>query len=249
MKTLTIGDIHGESNWIDIEDINQLINENNIKPIYDKYIFLGDYVDAFHKTNVRILKNLLKIIKFKKKYPENIILLWGNHDIQYLLDYNKYGCTGYRPTMQYDLHDIFKENNSLFQFSFQIDDTIWTHAGISNWWYENKYIPYFNSEENKKFNILDEDNTLSKNLNNLFFHESNILFNVGKSRGGWNKTGGPLWCDKNELITDPLNHFNQIVGHTTIENIKIYKNKYDNNLELVFCDCLQNTTNCYIKEF
>jgi predicted phosphodiesterase len=113
MKTVTIGDTHGA----EVADVvGEIIDD------HDKFIFVGDYVDSFFYDNVTMKKNLLDIIELKKKYPEKIVLLWGNHDIQYLLGVDKYGCTGYRPEMQHDFYEILNSNAGLFRFSYQIDD-------------------------------------------------------------------------------------------------------------------------------
>ena len=93
MKTVSIGDTHG----VAVADVVV-----NIIDRHDKFIFVGDYVDSFIVDNISMKKNLLDIIELKKKYPEKVILLWGNHDIHYLLG-NKHYCSGYRPEMQYDL--------------------------------------------------------------------------------------------------------------------------------------------------
>ena len=73
MRYITIGDIHGRDDW-------QAINIRN----YDKIIFIGDYVDSFEKSDFAILENLKKIISLKKRHPDKVVLLLGNHDVQYL---------------------------------------------------------------------------------------------------------------------------------------------------------------------
>ncbi|MFW5982989.1 MAG: metallophosphoesterase, partial [bacterium] len=97
IKTITFGDIHGLDIWKKIADTEFLLKTPNA-PImdYDKYIFVGDYVDSFKKTNNEIYENLVEIIKFKKMYPDNVVLLWGNHDVQYLTSFKEHGCSGFR---------------------------------------------------------------------------------------------------------------------------------------------------------
>ena len=73
MKTITIGDIHGRSDWQEIDPAN-----------YDKIIFVGDYVDSFTVSDIDIITNLLNIIQFKKDNMNKVVLLLGNHDLQYL---------------------------------------------------------------------------------------------------------------------------------------------------------------------
>ena len=96
MRIVTISDLHGKDVW-------QQINPK----IYDKLIFLGDYVDAPYRkitdvaqidgmnnkvlvheehgrTNAEILYNLTKIIELKDEYPSKVVLLLGNHDVPYI---------------------------------------------------------------------------------------------------------------------------------------------------------------------
>lgn len=246
MKIITIGDLHGLTTWQRAADLKLLFDTpDKITPVCDKYIFLGDYVDSFDISNIDIFNNLTNIINLKKKYPNHIVLLIGNHDMQYLYSYDKCGCSGYRPMMYIDLHELFNANKSLFQVAFQIGDTIWTHAGITNWWHKNKYLTYFDDAENKRFNILDKDNELSSNLNNLLFYDViDVLMTVGYSRGGWSHTGGVLWADKKELMAHSLNGYNQIIGHTQLKEITTVNTK-DNENTLVFCDCLPNKEEFY----
>src|SRR5579859_3883906 len=139
MKIITIGDIHGRDYWKEV-DPNQ----------YDKIIFVGDYVDQFPPmTDKTILENLKDIIEFKMAYPDKVVLLLGNHDLQYYF-LGDFGCSGFRPSMAVTLSNLFKKHSELFQVSFQIGNYLWSHAGVSKKWYE------FNSKEiekvKKKFN-------------------------------------------------------------------------------------------------
>jgi predicted MPP superfamily phosphohydrolase len=132
MKTVSIGDTHGA----EVADV-----VSKIIDLHDKFIFIGDYVDSFFFDNATITKNLLDIIELKKRHPDKIILLWGNHDIQYLPD-NTYFCTGYRPEMHPDLSEIFHSNSDQLQFSYQVGDYLWTHAGVNAWWFEHRFNPF-----------------------------------------------------------------------------------------------------------
>jgi hypothetical protein len=173
MKILCFGDIHGRPFW------KQWIKEfKNI----DKYVFVGDYTDSFDISNVEILHNLKEIIEFKKDNLDNVILLYGNHDCSYALATpqtdNPFRCSGYRPEAHWDLHNVFSNNRELFQASYQIDNYLFTHAGISNQWFKNQYT--YNP-------ILDK---ISESLNESFKFKEHSLFDVGYSRGGWYNVGG-----------------------------------------------------------
>ena len=102
-KILTLGDIHGRDKWMfhthgSPHEFNHWMTmvENGVPADaeefwkempytqYDQIVFVGDYVDSFDISNVRILDNLKKILFFKKALPDKVVLLIGNHDIQYL---------------------------------------------------------------------------------------------------------------------------------------------------------------------
>lgn len=218
-----IPDVHGDNIW------KYFIDES-----CDKIIFLGDYVDSFTIQNSIMINNLLDIIEFKKQNEDKVILLWGNHDIQYLYyPESEYQCSGIRPEIAFTFKHIFKENEHLFQYAYQYKNWIFTHAGIQNNWFHDRF------KGNPLINIADQLN----NPNNRNQKES--LYQVGYMRGGMkHNVGGILWCDKQEL-KKPLEGFNQVVGHTQVSEIKEYI--YKNN-KVIFCDCLSKIINPIIIE-
>ena len=133
LRILSVGDFHGRDYWRELA-----LYDNPDK--FDYIIFVGDYVDSFNKTNVEILHNLSNLIEFKRKYPERVILLLGNHDVDYMLANSpasfSHRCTGFRPEMFWDLKDLFRRNMRFFDVAFQIDNYIWTHAGVHAGWYQ-----------------------------------------------------------------------------------------------------------------
>ncbi|HPT21127.1 MAG TPA: metallophosphoesterase [Bacteroidales bacterium] len=219
MKTVSIGDTHG----VAVADVVVKIIDR-----YDKLIFAGDYVDSFIVDNITMKKNLLGIIELKKRYPEKVILLWGNHDIHYLLG-NKHYCSGYRPEMHYDFYDIFHSNEHLFQLSFQINDYIWTHAGVNAKWFDQRFGPF--AEEHNYIH------SVSELLNLAFTERYEAIFDVGYRRGGNYEVGGPLWCDTTELRKYPFKEFNQIAGHNPVKEIEILETE---NKEIVLIDVLES---------
>lgn len=217
IKTVSIGDTHGAA----VAHTVHGIIEN-----HDKIIFAGDYVDSFIFDNPTVIKNLLDIIDLKIKYPDKVILLWGNHDVHYLL--GDYYSSGYKPEMHNDLNRIFSSYEHLLLVSYQINDFLWTHAGVNSLWFQ------------KRFRFADSDDkqsTISDLLNQAFNSRYPPLFDVGYQRGGRHETGGPFWCDKSELLLRSINGFNQITGHNRVENIEILK--YDDH-EVILIDHLGN---------
>ena len=217
MKVITIGDLHGKTHW-----------KNISYDEYDRVIFIGDYLDGDGSTDE--LENLQQIISFKKSYPEKVILLLGNHEIQYywqpenkLKKHNRH--------LSKSFNSILKENENIFQVSFQLNDYLWTHAGITNRWLDfvENTVPGF-----KNSFASNPEETI-----NALFHSDkcDLLFSIGKAKGG-DSTGGPFRADISELRTGiPLN-IKQLTGHYRIKGIE--KVEINSN-EIIFTDCLNST--------
>ena len=202
MKHIIIGDIHGRDCW----------REVNVKN-YDKVIFLGDFVDSFTLPDLIIYQNLKDIITLKKKYPNKIVLLLGNHDIHYLY-FPRYQCVGFRPSMQRQLTNLFYENRHLFKIAYQKENHIFTHAGITNSWYnEFLKLPILAEIEDEKDTLADLINKVDQTPQRY------ILHTAGYFRGGQGN-GGVTWADIKETQIDMLKGYHQIIGHSTVEKVK-----------------------------
>lgn len=233
MKIITIGDIHGKSYWeIPLLGYDPDTNTGSKTTIedFDKVIFIGDYVDAYDISNVEMIHNLKKLMELAKKYPDKIIWLLGNHDLQYyFFNSEKYRCTGYRPEIFFDLYDIFNKNKKLFRVSYQIDNYVWTHAGIHIGWYKQRFEKWLDD-------VLKENRhhyNLSEQLNMALEVDADVLYDVGYLRGGFQNVGGPFWLDKRMSYKKPLKGYHQIVGHTRVDEIKTYNISKDTSITYV----------------
>lgn len=200
MKILAIGDIHGRNIWKDT-------NFN----AFDKVVFIGDYVDSYDVSDWETYLNLKDIIEQKKAQPDKIVLLLGNHDIQYL-HFPDYKCSGFREDFQNDLTALFVDNKALFQVAYQVKNYLFTHAGVSRKWY-NEYLDFFKKDKNKSVGDV---------LNGMYLEHKayNALFQTGLLRGGEALCGGIVWADKRETQADFLFGFHQIVGHSPVPEIE-----------------------------
>jgi hypothetical protein len=219
-KTVTIGDTHGRIKWRYFADIGKMLDEKEYTPKYDKYIFTGDYVDSWSALDNTIIEQLNYIIKLKQKYPSHVVLLIGNHDLQYMFE-GEFRCSGYREHLFTQLNKIYNDNIHLFQPCYKYADYLWTHAGISGEFYE-RYIkgikcPYI------------EQIICSEYKN----HNSHI-FDVGFTRGGANELGGIFWADICETKHDLVDGLNQVIGHSTVQQIDTWKGENSRN---IYVDC------------
>lgn len=245
MRVITIGDVHGRNDWEDViwkKDDKGRVVYCSIGKTFDKVIFLGDYVDSYDKTNNQILDNFEKIVELKKQYPDNVILLLGNHEASYFYDER---CSGYRGDMHADINDILRKNIDFFQIAFQINNTIWTHAGIHKDWWEYYALPIIEEKIVKRYTpYLILCDTIADQLNLMQEFNEPILRMVGHDRGGVGKVGGPLWVDKKTLYRKPIEGYHQIVGHTVGRDIKTYE--FGEGTEITFTDC-QNEDFYYLE--
>lgn len=253
MKTISIGDLHGKDEWKNALNYWRPDDEDTYIDQYDKIIFVGDYVDSFDIPDNNILKNLQEIIELKIKYPEKVVLLWGNHEIQYLFGTKRYGCSGYRPSMWLSLNTLFKEYRNLFQLAFQIENYIWTHAGITSEWFDLNINEKTHIVRDNKYitNLpIDKLDNISDILNFCFEAGHQHIFDCSPYvTGGSDRTSGPLWASKYETRNLPLIGYHQIVGHTHVDEIKHYENYKDKNTSMTYIDCVSiENDNYYIIE-
>jgi predicted MPP superfamily phosphohydrolase len=251
LRTLSIGDVHGVNDWMywthgSPEDFNYwAISVTNGAPAdddlwreeydnymsYDKIIFIGDYVDSFTVNNVQMKKVLEDIIFFKKALPDKVVLLLGNHDIQYFIE-NQI-CSGYRPEMKFDFYKLFTDNLSLFRMAYELGGTLWTHAGVTRGWLKELHKE-MNDPKHHLHEVLKlaKDWTISQKINHAWECRLNSIYNVDKESGGWNMWAGPLWVRPKTLNENRIS-MKQIVGHTPMQKITVED-------RVTYIDCLEH---------
>ena len=226
VRTITIGDIHGRDTWKRVDPEK-----------YDRIIFLGDYVDSYSVEDGPMLANLRDIIRFKKIHPQKVILLVGNHEASYL--FQSYRSTGYRESIAREVVFLLETNKHLFQSAWQAGKSLWTHAGLTQGFYEKNIRPM----------ILEEDKALATTLYRLYNNNYPPIFEIGRERGGSRgNIGGPLWLDRTALLRDPLLGYHQVVGHTPVPSLYYHEPiKGDTSTSVTFCDCLEDGGNPFFE--
>ena len=236
VKVLVCSDIHGDHEQLS-NAFDKFSTEN-----YDKIVLLGDLADSYDRTNEDILR-CFKIASDKKDLLEDrMIWLYGNHCWQYL--FGRLMCSGFRPDLCISLNPFLNGIKDKLQIAYQIDNHLFTHAGVQRKWY-NKYEKLINS-------FPGED--LAEQLNNMLntLEGCIVLYEVGTKRGGMRYDyGGPMWCDRAEMESyGPLKGYHQYIGHIPnkyIEKIdKFEGGKHYNNTSVTFCDVLQKLPNTFL---
>lgn len=201
MRIAVIGDLHGKSCW-------KKLLEGKFDSI-DKIVFMGDYSDDSWVTfsDEEIVNNLKEVIEFKKNHNDNVELLVGNHDFQYIVGYPT--ASRYRKSYAKEMHKIFNDNTDIFKIIHIENDHIFTHAGITNGWID--YIK--NKYEIKDINI----NNVYDVVNIVYKNDKDDCNIASFRRGGINEFAGILWSDVQDLFDDAWTGCNQVVGHNRVK--------------------------------
>ncbi|HPI86726.1 MAG TPA: metallophosphoesterase [Bacteroidales bacterium] len=228
MNLITIGDLHGSAAW------------KRINPLkYDRVIFVGDYVDSGRYNDEAIYANLKSLIQWKEKLPDRIVLLWGNHDLAYFYGgHERHYCSGFRPDMLSRLFSFYTHYRSYFQAAFQINNYLWTHAGVVQRWFDH----CIGSE------VLPSDQNLAATLNRLFDQYYEPLYYVSVIRGGVNEDGGIFWAHRTETLEDPLKGYHQIVGHSQTHEGIVVADHFGPDTSVTYVDCLTTSPEFYKLE-
>lgn len=229
MKILAIGDLHGKKVWKTIPIIN-----------YDRVIFLGDYVDGRGISDDQMIENLEQIMALKRAEPGRITLLLGNHDIQYL-DYPRAVTADINDKLQPELSRLYGDQSALFEIATQVGRHLFTHAGISQGYFE--WLK-FRLEDTPVWN---ENLPVSELINNIFHSDHRPLLLVNSTRrGGFYPYGGPVWADNTETMRKFLPGYHHVVGHNRVGDITTYKHQ-DPSAEgsITYIDVLERQTKFY----
>lgn len=202
MKTLILGDTHGRGVW------EYILKKE--KP--DKVIFLGDYWDSHDINFENQMTNFTNIIKFKKKFKNDVVLLIGNHDLQYhryfLISGESY--SGFQATKAPFIKQIFEDEEKLFQMAHQEGEYLFTHAGVGEQWLrDNKYF--------ESMNIVEF-------INDLWHFTPKAFGFRGNDPYGDSYESSPVWIRPRALMKGNSylkKKYIQIVGHTVQSSIDI----------------------------
>lgn len=211
-KIIVIGDVHGKRSW------KRIVNKHPD----GNFVFLGDYCDPYDRgiAEEDIIANLQQIIEFKKETPDSVVLLLGNHDIQYIYEEAEF-CSRYMHCAAYEISTLFKQNIALFEKVHNIGNILFTHAGVSEEWFKTA------------FPNVDYKDAVSA-INQC--EDRNALFACGIARWGKDLYGGIFWADRREF-ENPIEGWIQIVGHSKVPEILL--KKVNEKSIMIFCDCLR----------
>ena len=131
MRTIAIGDIHGQ-----IKHLDDLLEKLNINFSQDKVVFLGDYIDR-GADSYAVYK---RVRGLQEDYPNNVICLRGNHEEMAIEAvgnsfYHIWNSNGGLKTLK----DFEDHNGNIIEavkwfetlpYYYETDNNIFVHAGI-----------------------------------------------------------------------------------------------------------------------
>jgi hypothetical protein len=188
---LAIGDIHGKPFW-----------KHYLKEDFSAFYVTGDYFDS-HNSRMNFakqFKNFAEICKAARA-DSRLKLCLGNHDYHYLgVDGECY--SGFQDDHYEKIRQALETNLDLLNIVYVTEDRfIISHAGVTAWFLQS--LKLAKPEE----------------INGAFFKDRTILKFNGDDIYGDDITQSPIWIRPASLGVDPLDGYNQIVGHTPVTKI------------------------------
>lgn len=216
-KIIIIPDVHGRKFWREV--VRQYIDEEVI------FMFLGDYLDPYpYEQDIEdAYKGLLDIIEYKQQYPEQFILLLGNHDLHYLTP----TCRGSRWDKKNAQRnaDTFFYHLRCFQMTYHAEinskQFVFSHAGIlKSWLYANAQKLGIDVSHDVN------DWTALPDLNQMLWSHTEryklnqVIGDVSYMRGGDSRYGSVVWADCREHVdkAERIHGIIQVFGHTQLES-------------------------------
>lgn len=221
MKTVVIGDIHGRSVW---KLITHLENP-------DRVIFIGDYFDSFDLKSEEQINNFLDIVEYKKTSGKEVIILIGNHDHHYFPEIGDTGTSGYQYIASFQIGPILDANREHLQIAYQMDEFLFTHAGVSSVFMDETFGPQGWKAE-----------TIVDDLNEMFMYRPGVFSFSGVDPYGDDEYQTPLWIRPRSLMKANKNTLRkrviQVVGHTETKSLDLKASEKSAGGRYYFIDCL-----------
>lgn len=212
-RIIAIGDIHGRDTWMEIchkeEDPDT------------KKIFVGDYWDSFDIPFRDQLDNFAAILEHKRVNPQEVTLLIGNHDYQYMRGVDQQ-YSGYQEKKASLIGSMLDDawDEGLLNICHVEREYLFTHAGVTKTWATMNGIAIANIEEEM----------------HLLFENNRDAFRFSKldiTGYGQHCSQAPIWVRPESLVVDVIPHYTQVIGHTQQKHIKYYEGEYPAKIILI----------------
>ena len=213
-RILIIPDVHGRSFW------RTAVDKALKSDIIPEIVFLGDYVDPYPLEGIspgEAINGLFEILSIKKKNPDKVHLLLGNHDMGYLDSY----INTCRRDEEHEalLHRLFSVNLPLFDLAWETRVSgkrfLFTHAGVNRRWLLGNEF-FFEGKEDITASFLNGALHSNSQQSSRYEELLSILSDASFLRGGSTTYGSVIWADVAEFLIDDncLKDTIQVFGHT-----------------------------------
>ena len=170
MKVLVVPDIHGS--W---SQALAFIRDN--KDCVDKVVTLGDYVDDWeeHLNGKYMQEGFLQLIDMARAEPNKFCICLGNHDHAYI---SSQTCSGHHFEYAEMYSDMFKQNMDIIYPAVLIDGVLFSHAGVSQHWYNRTIARYNDKHKMDKVpnNLMSEYKKWDSTIRHVEFISTPVFF-------------------------------------------------------------------------
>ena len=220
MKVCCIGDIHGTDKFLTCYK-NILEKDNDC----DKIIVFGDHFDPYeHFTIDEMIEKYNKFSDIARK-DDRIISLLGNHDLSYyIIQYDRTNRT-HRMQGASKITECIESNLDISYLVYKIDDWLFSHAGVSQEWYDHKF--HWFPESAKKILTNQKGWEASELVQLVSWYDGDF------SGYGDDTLQGCTWIRPSALCQTPFGDYNQVVAHTRVNEIVKVKMSNDKDLWLI----------------
>lgn len=230
MKSVFIGDIHGEDLWKRVVD-----QERDA----DLFVFIGDYFDSLVIPGLDQMHNFKEIVQFKEQSSSKVVMLIGNHDHHYFPEVGKSETSGFQARLFPSISMLIIENRHHLQMAYASEDFLCSHAGVSEVFMDSVY----GKEGWKVTEIADELNDLFKYKPKAFLYNHLDFSHIGD-----HPSQSPIWIRPKSLMRSSKEirkTYKQIVGHTKMKDLSVSDLKKWTGGKYFFIDTL-NTAHKYL---
>jgi hypothetical protein len=222
MRTVVIPDVHQRVSMVE----KILSRESSAQ----EFVFLGDWFDAWESdpeaASFEKTCEFFRALLTSHPLSDRFVFLVGNHDLPYIYHNSggsnasvkggeRYSCSGFTKSKARKFRKSFYENSlrdDLFvrklKILHQTQGVTLSHAGV-----DGRIVRDSGSVENL---VRVTAPSVWMNFRNFSFPGNELLSGCGRSRGGPDPVGGPLWLDWNSEFRPTVEVGKQLVGHTTV---------------------------------
>ena len=172
-----------------------------------------------------MIEEINAILQFKRDHLENVILLSGNHDVQYWI--GKGDTNRYDYKHKDEIGKLFKDNKHLFDdIAYSIKDKyLITHAGVTFDWYSSRV------KHGKEHEVIGKEplSSMCEQINQLWKTNKELFtFSANATKMsdyyGDSSLHSPIWIRPVSLwehnVFGWTSGIIQIVGHTPFESFR-----------------------------